>query len=78
MNTSLAVTLHSDFTGFAARHFRRVAREPLGKATTCTNSLFRQESLAAVIKFKYRPRVIDGVAVEVSGVQNRFVFRITD
>lgn len=53
-------------------------RDPIVVASQCTNPLFRQVSVDAVLKFKYKPRVIDGVAVEVPGVQNKFTFRITD
>jgi protein TonB len=31
----------------------------------------------AALKFKYKPRVIDGEAVEVPGVQNKISFEIT-
>jgi protein TonB len=30
------------------------------------------------MKFKYKPRVMDGVAVEVPGVQNKFTYEITE
>jgi protein TonB len=30
----------------------------------------------AVLKFKYKPRVIDGEAVEVDGVRNRMTFEM--
>jgi protein TonB len=32
--------------------------------------------LRAALKFKYRPRVVDGRPVEVSGVRNQFVFEL--
>lgn len=44
----------------------------------CTSSLFERASVQAAMKFKYKPRVIDGQAVEVPGVQNRFTFKLTD
>ncbi len=44
----------------------------------CTSSLFERASVQAALKFKYKPRVIDGQAVEVPGVQNRFTFKLTD
>lgn len=43
----------------------------------CTSSLFERASVQAALKFKYKPRVIDGEAVEVPGVQNRFTFQLT-
>jgi protein TonB len=44
----------------------------------CTSSLFQKASLNAVLKFKYKPRVIDGVAEEVSGVQHIITFKLED
>ena len=37
---------------------------------------FDQAALNAVMKFKYKPRVIAGQAVEVQGVQNKFTFKL--
>ncbi len=42
-----------------------------------TSSLFERAAVEAAYKFKYKPRVIDGVAVEVPGVQNKISFEIT-
>ena len=44
----------------------------------CTSSLWHRASLQAALKFKYKPRVIDGVAVEVPGVQNKFTYEIVE
>jgi periplasmic protein TonB len=41
-----------------------------------TSSLFERAATAAALKFKYKPRVIDGVAVEVPGVRNKISFEI--
>lgn len=41
-------------------------------------SVFEKASVAAALKFKYKPRVIDGQAVEVPGVRNKFTYRIED
>ncbi|GAB3002312.1 energy transducer TonB [Psychrosphaera aestuarii] len=38
--------------------------------------LFNQAALDAALKFKYKPRVVNGEATEVSGVQNRITFEI--
>lgn len=38
--------------------------------------VFERAALDAVVKFKYKPRVVDGVAMEVAGVQNRITFEI--
>ena len=42
-----------------------------------TSSLFERAAVDAAYKFKYKPRVIDGIAVEVPGVQNKITFEIT-
>lgn len=39
-------------------------------------SVFDRAAIAAAEQFKYQPRVQDGVAVEVHGVKNRFVFEM--
>lgn len=39
-------------------------------------NIFDQAAMDAVSKFKYKPRVVDGEAVEVEGVQNRITFEI--
>ncbi len=38
--------------------------------------VFERAALDAVVKFKYKPRVIDGVATSVAGVQNKISFEI--
>ena len=43
-----------------------------------TSSLFERAATRAVLKFKYKPRVVDGVPVEVSGVKTRISFRIEE
>jgi periplasmic protein TonB len=39
-----------------------------------TAELFERSAIDAALKFKYKPRVIDGQAVEVPGVRNLIVF----
>lgn len=51
-------------------------RDPFVIEDQCTNSLFHRPSLEAALKFKYKPRVIDGQAVEVRGVRNKFTYEI--
>lgn len=41
-----------------------------------TSSLFERAATRAVLKFKYKPRVTDGVPIEVSGVKTRITFKI--
>ncbi len=38
--------------------------------------LFNQAAIDAALKFKYKPRVVNGEPAEVSGVQNRITFQI--
>ncbi len=42
----------------------------------CSSSLFKKASVDAALKFKYKPRVIDGEAVEVPGVRNKFTYEL--
>jgi len=53
-------------------------RDPMVVESMCTSSLFHRASVQASLKFKYKPRVIDGQAVEVPGVQNKFTYEITE
>lgn len=39
-------------------------------------NIFDRAALDAAAKFKYKPRVVDGQAVEVAGVQNKITFEI--
>ena len=41
-----------------------------------TSTLFDRAAIEAALKFKYKPRVIDGTPVEVPGVRNRISFAI--
>lgn len=41
-----------------------------------TAALFERPAIEAALKFKYKPRVIDGEAVEVAGVRNRITFEM--
>ena len=53
-------------------------KDPVIVESQCTSSLFHRASLSAALKFKYKPRIIDGQAVEVPGVQNKFIYEITE
>ena len=53
-------------------------RDPFVVEDQCTSSLFHRASIQASLKFKYKPRVLDGQAVEVPGVQNKFTFEIQE
>lgn len=43
-----------------------------GKPTT----VFNRASVRAALKFKYKPKVVDGKPVEVAGVRNRFTYEM--
>jgi periplasmic protein TonB len=43
-----------------------------------TSSLFERAASRAVLKFKYKPRVVDGIPVDVPGVKTRITFQIED
>jgi protein TonB len=53
-------------------------REPFVLEDQCSSSMFHRASIEAALKFKYKPRVIDGEAVEVPGVQNKFTYEIVE
>jgi protein TonB len=50
-------------------------RDPV--AVDCQPSgVFDRASVKAATKFKYKPRVVDGEAIEVAGVQNKFTYEL--
>jgi len=52
-------------------------RDPV--ALECTpKGMFERASIRAALKFKYKPRVIDGKPAEVTGVRNLFTYRLED
>lgn len=53
-------------------------RDPFVLEDQCTSTMFHRASVEAALKFKYKPRVIDGQAVEVPGVQNKFTYEIEE
>jgi len=42
----------------------------------CTNPLFEEPSIEASLQFRYKPRVVDSQAVDVTGVENKFTYEI--
>jgi len=52
-------------------------RDPRVIESQCTSSLFHRASMQAALKFKYKPRVMDGEAIDVPGVRNQFTYEIT-
>lgn len=53
-------------------------RDPYVKnESDCTpKGIFERASLKAALKFKYKPRVVDGEAIEVADVQNKFTYEL--
>lgn len=44
----------------------------------CTSPLFKSNSVQALLQFTYKPRVVDGTPIAVSGLRQRFTFEIKD
>lgn len=40
--------------------------------------VFDRAAIAAALRFRYKPKVIEGEAVEVTGVRNRIIFEVSD
>ncbi len=40
------------------------------------SGVFEKASVSAALKFKYKPRVVDGEPIEVAGVQNKFTYEL--
>jgi len=53
-------------------------RDPSVVEGQCTSSLFHRASMQAALKFKYKPRVVNGEAVEVPNVRNKFTYELED
>lgn len=51
-------------------------RDPVVEQST--NSLFDKSAMAAVLKYKYKPRLVNGKAVDTAGVTTRVVFKMSD
>jgi protein TonB len=50
-------------------------RDP--QAVDCQpEGVFEKASVKASLKFKYKPRVVDGEPIEVAGVQNKFTYEL--
>ena len=53
-------------------------KDPVVVEDQCSSSLFHKASVNAAMKFKYKPRIMDGEAVQVPGVRNMFTYEITE
>ncbi len=49
-----------------------------GQCFDSPNSVFDSAAKKAALKFKYKPKVIDGEPVETAGVQNKITFELVD
>ena len=49
-----------------------------GDCMDSPNSVFNSSALKAALKFKYKPKVIDGNPVATAGVQNKITFELVD
>jgi TonB family protein len=51
-------------------------RNPFVVKSQCLMSVFEEPSIQAVLQFEFEPKIENGRKVEVSGIQNRFVFKL--
>jgi protein TonB len=42
------------------------------------STIFNRAALAAALKFKYKPRIVNGEPIEVHGVLNKITFKLED
>lgn len=49
-----------------------------GECHDSPNSIFDSAATRAALKFKYKPRVIDGKPVDTAGVENKITFKLVD
>lgn len=66
--TGYCIVEYTVTTSGAIRDPRAVDCQPEG--------VFESASVKAAEKFKYKPRVVDGQAIEVAGVQNKFTYEL--
>ena len=66
--TGYCIVEYTVTTSGAIRDPKPVDCQPAG--------VFEKASVKASLKFKYKPRVVDGVAIEVAGVQNKFTYEL--
>jgi protein TonB len=48
------------------------------KVIESTSSLFERAAVESATQYRYKPRVIDGIAVEVPGVSTKIIFELED
>ena len=47
-------------------------------ATYCSSSVFKRSSVKSVEKWKYQPKIVDGLAVARTGVESQITFKLAD
>jgi protein TonB len=47
-------------------------------AIECSNSVFKSASVKAVLRWKYKPRVVDGEPIDSPGVQTRLTYKFEE
>lgn len=68
--TGYCIVEYTVTTSGSTKDIRPVDCQPSG--------VFESASVKAAEKFKYKPRVVDGAAIEVAGVQNKFTYELED
>jgi protein TonB len=68
--TGYCIVEYTVTTSGAIRDPQAVDCQPAG--------VFEDASVKASLKFKYKPRVVDGEAIEVPGVQNKFTYELEE
>jgi len=68
----------SGLEGFVTVRFDVNPDGSVGNVTVIESShrIFENAAVKATRKFRFRPRVVDGIAQPTTGLQNRFVFRM--
>ena len=68
----------SGLEGFVTVRFDVNPDGSVGNVTVLESShiIFETAAIKATRKFRFRPRVVDGIAQSTTGLQNRFVFRM--
>ena len=72
--------LKKDLTGHVVIEFtvtpEGTVRSP--RVVSSSDKVFERNAIRAVRKFKYKPRVLDGVPIEVSGVRTKITFGLEE
>ena len=48
------------------------------RAIYCSQALFERNSVRATLKFKYKPKIQDGIPVNMTGVETVIRYKLTD